>query len=336
MSLSLDELNSATHEYWKDNHLNDIFFTENVLLWLLMSRANGRVPVDGNVVAGVVESGELVDGGTKIRVFLEYGKANVGRYGSTVTISSTKQSIVNAARFDWGGYYASNILDFNDKVQNSGKEALIDLSLTKLRNIEKSIRDQMGENIYSALAGTVGQDAGFSGLADLFSTVTSTKYGDIAEADMALWKANVITTSEAIGYKVLQTIWRTPAIGQSRSAKPNVGITTEVLKDGFERTLQTQQRFAMEKLVNAGFDNVLFKTAPIIADDNQASGVLDALNTRFLNIRTHKDYQFTTPTWEPLAPTTPDKLVANCRWVGQLVCSNRKAHCRHTNLSEPS
>ena len=336
MSLSLTELNAATHEYWQDNTLNDIFFTENVLLWYLMSRANGNIPAPGDQVAGVVEAGEIVDGGTKIRVFLEYGAANSGRYGSTVTISTTKQAIINAARYDWGGYYASNILDFNDQVQNSGKSALIDMSLAKLRNIEKTLRDTMGAGVYAALAGTVGQDAGFSGLTDLFSTTTSAAYGDIAEDDMARWKANVIATAEAISYKALQTVWRTPAIGQSRAAKPNIGITTEVLKDGFERTLQTQQRFAVEKLVRAGFDNVLFKTAPIVADDNQASGVLDALNTRFLKVKTHKDYQFTTPKWTVITPTQPDKLMAESRWVGQLVCSNRKAHCRHTNLTEPS
>jgi hypothetical protein len=136
--------------------------------------------------------------------------------------------------------------------------------------------------------------------------------------------------------KVMQNIWRTASVGQTKSKKPNLGVTTEVLKDGYERVLQVQQRFSDQKLVEAGFDNILHKGAPIVADDNQASGVLDAVNLNYLKIKTHSDYRFTKPMWTPIAPTNPDKMIGETRWAGQLVCSNRQAHCRHTNLTEPA
>jgi hypothetical protein len=205
--------------------------------------------------------------------------------------------------------------------------------LTKLKNIEKTIRDTMGAAIYSSAG---GDNKAFLGLGDLFNTTTSTAYGEIAEDDMAKWKANVITTAEAMSYKVMQSIWRTASVGQTKSKKPNLGVTTEVLKDGYERVLQVQQRFSDQKLVEAGFDNILHKGAPIVADDNQASGVLDAVNLNFLKIKTHGDFKFTKPMWTPITPTKPDNLMAETRWAGQLVCSNRQAHCRHTNLTEPA
>lgn len=45
--------------------------------------------------------------------------------------------------------------------------------------------------------------------------------------------------------------------------------------------------------------------------------------------------QSSAPQWEHDLEQ-PDTLVANVRWIGQLICRNRKAHCRHTNLSEPT
>jgi len=333
MALTLSQIQAATHDYY-DRRLVDIFFTENVLMWKLMGR--------GGMEMNIVKGADTVDGGEKIRVFLEYAEANSGAYGNTTKIPQNKVAIVNAARFRWAGYYASNTIDLDEQVQNTGSEAMIKLVITKLRNIEKSIRNQMGSKIYLYSAEAV-TNKHFMGLGSLFNFSDATtfaddntvEYGSIAENDMSRWQANVIETSEAISFKVMQKIWRTPAIGVAADKKPNLGITTELLKDGYERTLQTQQIFQDQDLVKAGFDNIMHKRAPIVADDNQETGFLDALNLNFLKIKTHSEYNFTEPKWE-YDKEQPDAKTANTRWIGQLVCSNRKAHCRHTNLDEPN
>ena len=321
MGLTLSQIQAATDDY-VDKRMNDIFFTENVLMWKLMGR--------GGMEMNIVKAGDLVDGGEKIRVLLEYAEANSGSYGNTTKIPQNKVDIMNAARFGWAGYYASNTIDLDEQVQNSGAEAYVKLILTKLRNIEKTIRNKMGSEIYAE-----GTAPAFMGLGNLFEDTAGTEYGSISETNMPLWKDNNITTSEAISFKVMQKIWRTPAIGVARSKKPNLGITTELLKDGYERTLQTQQRFQDVDLVKAGFDNIMHKLAPIVADDNQSTHYLDALNLNYLKIKTHGDYNFTKPVWE-YDKEQPDAKTANTRWIGQLVCSNRKAHCRHTGLTEPN
>lgn len=332
MALTLSQIQAATFDYY-ERRLVDIFFTENVLMWKLMGR--------GGMEMNIVKASELIDGGEKIRVFLEYAEANSGAYGNTTKIPQNKKDIVNAARFRWGGYFAANTIDLDEQVQNTGNEAMIKLVITKLRNIEKSIRNQMGSKIYLYAAESAATSKHWLGLGSLFNFSDATTYADdssiayggIAEDDMAQWKANVIETPEAIGFKVMQKIWRTPAIGVAASKKPNLGITTELLKDGYERTLQTQQRFSDQDLVKAGFDNIMHKRGAIVADDNQETGFLDALNLNYLKIKTHQEYNFTEPKWE-YDKEQPDAKTANTRYIGQLICSNRKAHCRHTNLSE--
>lgn len=322
MSLT-DQLAIITEDYIASNKPEDVIFDDNVLLYMLMSGSKFQDTL--------VQPGETVDGGKKIKTFLEYAKSHVGSYGNTTKIPQSKKDILNAALFRWAGYYAANTIDLEEQIQNNGKAALVDLVHAKLGNIHKTIRDQMGTDVYASAA----DPSAFLGLGNLFNTSTSTAYGDVTEADMAEWKANVITDAEAISFKVMQTIRRTAKVGQSKDAKPNIYITTDALKDGFERTLHTQARYSNTNLVNAGFDNVLFGSVPVVADDKQSSGILDALNLRFLKVKTHTKWKFTTPIWE-YSKDQPDTLTANTRWIGQLVCTNRKAHCRHTNLTEPS
>ncbi len=322
MSLT-DQLAIITEDYIASNKPEDVIFDDNVLLYMLMSGSKFQDTL--------IQPGETVDGGKKIKTFLEYAKSHVGSYGNTTKIPQSKKDILNAALFRWAGYYAANTIDLEEQIQNNGKAALVDLVHAKLGNIHKTIRDQMGTDVYASAA----DPSAFLGLGNLFNTSTSTAYGDVTEADMAEWKANVITDAEAISFKVMQTVRRTAKVGQSKTAKPNIYITTDELKDGFERTLQVQSRYSNIPLVNAGFDNVLFGSVPVVADDKQSSGVLDALNLRFLKVKTHTKWKFTTPIWE-YSKDQPDTLTANTRWIGQLVCTNRKAHCRHTNLTEPS
>lgn len=322
MAFELTELQAVTDDY-VDKTPVDVYFKDNVLLYKLLG--------NGNLENNLVQANELVDGGQMIRVYLEYGEGNSGSYGAKTKIEQSKRDIMQAARFRWGGYFASNTIDLDDKVQNSGDAAMISIVQAKMKNIHKTIRKKMGGDIYNASADSIS----FLGLGDLFNTTTSTKYGTIAEDDMGDWKANVITASEAISYAVMQKIRRTASVGQNNNDKPDIYVTTDALLDGYERGLQTQQRFSDVKLVDAGFENVLFKRAPVCADDRQTSGRLDALNLRYLALKAHSDYNFTKPKWE-YSKDEPDTFTANVRFIGQLVCKNRKAHCRHTGLTEPS
>lgn len=322
MALSQTEIQAITNDY-EENGTTDIYFDDNVLLWMLL---NG-----GKFQESMVTSGELADGGEKIRVILEYAKTHAGSYGNTTLIPQSKVAILNAARFRWAGYYASNAIDLKDQIQNSGDAAIVNMVQAKLKNIKMSIRDQMGDEIYDSAADTDS----FLGLGNLFNTAGATTYGNIAENDMDKWAAVSDSTSEAISYKVMQTLRRAAQVGQSKSQKPNLYITTDTLKDGFERTLQTQVRFSNTKMVDAGFDNVLFGGAPVVADDKQTDGYMDALNLNYLKIKTHSDFMFTTPKWE-YDKEQPDTLVANQRWIGQLITSHRAAQARHTGLTEPT
>jgi hypothetical protein len=325
MSL-INQLNATTEYYWLNTEPEDILNKASALLWKLMGNA---VKV-GN---WEVQPHEIVDGGLMIKVPLEYQASNSGAYGATTVINQSKVDIVDAARFRWAGVYGSNTLNLDDLTQNTGDNAIIALTNQYMKSIKKAARVKMAADVISAAAGT----SSINGLGDLFNTTTSTEYGSIDEDEMSDWKANVVTTTEPISYEVMQKVFRQPDMGGFAGMLPDFCCTTQLLVDGYKRSLHPQQRYTNTDMVQAGWNNIMHEGAPIVADAGYSTGVLDALNLNFLSLRSHKDYNFTKPVW--MAKTIlgqPDIITADTRWRGNLVCSNRKMHVRHTNLTEPA
>lgn len=316
MALTLTELQAITDNYIESTD-NDIYFKSNIMLYKLMGGETGR---------------KTIPGGKKIQVVLEYAAANAGAYGNTTKLPLDKKEVFNAAFFPWAAYYAGITIDLEDQRQNSGDLAIVNLVNGKLKNAQKSIRKTMGEDIYKTRA-TTASASGFSGLGDLFQAAdTSVAYGEIAEDDMADWKGVTHASAVTMGFAGMQTIRRLASIDDNSDGKPNLYITTETLKDKFEAALQSNTRYSDVRLVNAGFDNILFGGAPIVTDNKCTAGYVYGMNLNYLDILTHKDYNFTKPVWSsPI--DQPDVKVAFIRWGGNLVCRNRKAHVLATSVS---
>ena len=321
----INQLNATTEYFWLNTEPIDILNKASALLWKLI----GNAIVKDN---WSVKPHEVVDGGLMVKIPLEYQNSNSGGYGAQTVINQSKVDLVDAARFRWAGIYASNTLNLDDLTQNTGDEAIIDLTKIYMNSIIKSARVQMAADILVAAADATR----INGMADLFNTTTSTAYGSITQDAMSDWKANVITTSEAICFEVMQKIWRQPNMGDFAGVLPDFVVTTPTLKDGYERSLHPQQRYQDTRMVEAGWHNIVHKGAPVVADAFMTTGYLYALNLNYLSLRSHKDYNFTTPVW--LAKTVlgqPDVITADTRWRGNLYCSNRKMQVAHTNLTEP-
>jgi len=324
MSL-INQLNATTEYYWLQTEPEDIVNKASALLWKLMGNAVERNNWE-------VQAHEIVDGGLMVKVPLEYQASNSGGYGAATVIDQSKVNIIDAARFPWKGAYASNTLNLDDLTQNTGEAAVISLTKQYMASIKKSIRTCMAADI---IAASVGDK--INGLGDLFTALTSTEYGSIAEDAMADWKTNHIATAEAISYEVMQKIFREPDMGEFAGTLPNFVITTPLLRDGYKRSLHPQQRYTSSDMVKAGWKNIWHEDAPIVGDSYVAAGYLYALNLNYLSLRAHKEFNFTKPVWvDKTVLGQPDLISANTRWRGNLYCSNRKMQVLHSNLSEPA
>lgn len=314
MAFTIDELNALTETYVLGQP-TDIYFRSNALLMKLMA------------------SKRTVPGGKYIDCPLEHGAAHYGVYGNSTLIPTTKTETHNKAYFPWGGYFAAQTVDLTDRVQNNGDAAIVNLVAAKFGNMNKTIKQKMGAGIF--LNDVVNGVQGFAGLAALFNTTTSTAYGNIKESDVALWKANNSSTGTTGNFGGFQAIRQPATVDTTIDGTPDLYLTTIAIRDGFTKSLQAQVRYQDTSLANAGFQNILFDGAAVVADLGQTDNYVDALNTRLLEFVSHSDFDFTTPKWEA-DRTQPDIWTANIRWIGQLCCKHRKAHSRFTAVTAPA
>ncbi len=315
MAFTLDELNALTRTFVLGQP-TDIYFRSNVLLMKLM---NGK---------------RKVNGGTFIDCPLEHGAAHSGVYGNTTIIPTTKTETHNKAQFPWGAYFAAQTVDFKDRLENNGDAAIVNLVSVKFKNMQKTIRRKMGAGLY--LKDVVDGIQGFEGAAALFQAVDgSIPYGGITEDGVSLWQANNSNTATVANFKGMQAIRRPAIVDTNNEGMPDLYVTTQDIKDGYEGSLQAIVRYSDGDLAGKGFSNIMFDGAAVVADLGQTDAVVDGYNTRMLEFVSHSDFDFTTPVWEA-DRTQPDIWTASIRWAGQLCCKHRKAHTRFTAVTAPS
>lgn len=335
-ALNLSEIQAATDYYIQNEQPTDIYFTSNVLLFKLLSVGN------------------TYPGGKKIQFNLEYDSTHNGPYGPKSELPIGKKEIITAGFWEYAAYFATLTMDMDDDLINNGDVAIVNLLRAKLKNAEKSLRKGMAQQIYGQRSAMIS-DADdpnarpFNGLGDLFNVAdnstsvgsTSNEYGEISEDQLSDWKPNVIDSQKEMSFAFMQELRRKASIDNGNEGKPDLYITTQVLQDAFERTLQVQARYSDQKLLDVGFDNILFKGAPLVDDDIledsrfNSKGRVYGLNTGYLDVLTHVKRNFTNPEWKsPIRQ--PDTATANIRWAGNLVCKNRKAHVLATDVVEPS
>ena len=322
----IQELQAVTDDYIYNRTPEDVYFRDHVLIWKLAKK------------------GKSFNGGLKIQTNLEYGKQHTGPYGPKTEFPVQKKEILTAAFFQYGAYFGISAYDMEDQLLNNGDAAMVNIIQTKLKNMQKSIRDTMAIDIWrtreeNIAAATTEDPRPFSGVKDLFSQDVNFAYGEIKPSDLlredgttSMWKTGYSTDAMTMTFQTMQAIRRLAAIGNSDADKPDLYITTEVLKDAYEATIQAQVRYTDKNLADSGFDNILFKGAAITSDERQTAKYIDAYNTKYLDIIHHSERNFTKPEWKAEI-RTPETYTCNTRWMGQLVCTNRLAHARVTNVS---
>lgn len=281
---------------------------------------------------------ERPSGGKKIRIPLAYDLAEGGAYVRADTLSSDDKEIINAAYFGWKHYYANATIFRTDELENSGEYAEVQLVESRISAAQKKITKDLSTDIYGSVSDTAKQLTGFL---LMFNTTTSTKYGNIAEADLVStedgstpWKANLTTTTEGISLAVLRTLASTAKIGNGQENKPNIGVMTETLFNIIKGILQAQQQFVKDdSTVKAGFTNLVFEEMILAADDYCPSGYSMLFNEAHTGFAVHANGFFIKDPWANMAVAGKAAKSMKLFWDGNVITRHRKANAGHSNLS---
>ena len=298
---SFDSLLSTTLANYRDQ-MTDNIFTARPLTNYLMDK--GRI--------------RMLDGGTKIVEPLVYGlNGTVGSYSGYDTISLTAQEGMSAAEYDWKQYAASIAISGIEEAKNNGEAAIINLLEAKIMQAEESMREGFNQMFFADGTGNSGKD--WLGLAAIVDSAGTVGGINRATAGNEFWQSYEEGTAGALTQADMTTAYNTVSVGNDH---PDMVLTTQTLFEKYESLLTPQLRYTDTKTADSGFQNLLFKAAPVVYDVDCQSGVMYFINSKYLTLVGHSGKWFQQT--EFVRPENMDARYALIFCYGNLTCRNAK------------
>lgn len=280
------------------------------------------------------EKGNLrtFDGGVTIREALDYGfNSNVQFISGAEVFGVSSVESATSAEFSIKQMVGTVAINGLEKIQNSGKGKLIDLVASKMKNLDRSMRNLVGTEIHSD--GTTYSSKTVTGfLAMLPTTVTSGTYGGInrATAGNEFWRPQIKTNTAAAA--TIQADMTELYVSCSRGTEhPDLILAGSTTYKLFTNSLQAIQQIVNPKMGEAGFTSLRFMGADVVLEGGALAGTLGHgltathmlfLNTDYVHWRPFEGLNFAPLEPEKRAPTNQDVSVAVMGWAGNLTCSN--------------
>ena len=269
-------------------------------------------------------------GGNEIWEELSFAEnPNGGFYSGYDLLPVAAADVISAANYQIKQYAVPVVISGLEQLQNSGKEALIDLMEARINVAESTMANQLSASIYGDGTGAGGKAV--TGLGAAVPTDgTKGTYGGIDRATWAFWRNQTFdakvngggTLGPATIQSYMNALWSKLIRGSDR---PDMIVMDNQMWATFMASLQPQQRFMDPKSASLGFPTIKFMDADVVLDGG-IGGACPAntaffLNTKYLQWRPHKDRNMV-----PLSPDrrysiNQDSEVAILAWAGNLTCS---------------
>lgn len=298
---NFDSLLATTLANYRDQ-LTDNIFTARPLTFFLMDK--GRI--------------RMLDGGTKIVEPLIYGQnGTVASYSGYDPIALTAQDGITAAEYEWKQYAASIAISGIEEAKNNGEAAILNLLEAKVMQAEESMREGFNQMFFGDGTGNSGKN--WNGLGNLVEASGTVGGINRATAGNEYWRSYEENTAGALTLAQMATAYNSVSVGNDH---PDMVLTTQTLYEKYESLLQPQLRYTDTKTADAGFQNLLFKAAPVTYDTHCTAGVMYFLNSKYLTLVGHSGKWFSQT--EFVRPENLDAKYALIMCYGNLTCRNAK------------
>lgn len=298
---NFDALLSTTLANYRDQ-LTDNVFTARPLTYFLQDK--GRI--------------RMLNGGTKIVEPLIYGtNSTVASYSGYDSLSLTPQSGITAAEYDWKQYAASISISGIEEAKNNGEQEIINLLEAKIMQAEESMREGFNQMFFADGTGNSGKD--WNGLGNIVEASGTVGGINRATSGNEYWRSYEENTATALTLAQMATAYNTVSVGNDH---PDMILTTQTLFEKYEALLVPQLRFTDTKTADAGFQNLLYKAAPVAYDVHCTAGVVYFLNSKYLTLVGHSGKWFAQTQF--VSPEDVDARYALILCYGNLTCRNAK------------
>ena len=308
----------ATTIQSRSGDLADNLTNNNALLKKLKARGNVRPFSGGNVILEEI-------------MYNDTSTNNANSYSGYELINISPDSPISAAQFSITQYADAVTMSGLEMLQNSGKEAIIDLLDGRMQVSEARLLNRIAGDIY--LDGTGNGGKNITGLAAAVADTSTNTYGGIDRSTWNFWKnvvySGVTNGGAAVSAANIQAYMTALAIQLVRgNDKADLIVADNNYYSFYVNSLQAIQRIASADEGAAGFASLKFygggTSADVVLDggigSNATASHMWFLNTKYIFLRPHKDRNFV-PIGGERQAINQDAIVKLIGWAGNLTCS---------------
>lgn len=269
------------------------------------------------------------DGGLTLTYPLEYAEnGTYQRYSGYDKLDISASDVISAVEFPWRQIALNVVASGTELRINSGKERLIKLIASRIKNATKTFKNQFSADVYGdgSLANQI------NGLQALVSDLGTGSVGGIDSTSYPFWKnklqsaaaplqgGGAITVSATTMESLMLPLWLALTRGDD---KPDLIVASNDYYQFYEASQVSIKRYTSADEAQGGFISLKYKSADVIFDGG--SGIPNAhmyfLNTDYFKLVVHKDANLTE--LPDARPINQDASVVPILWMGNLVVTNR-------------
>jgi len=311
----------ATNIQSRTGELADNVTNNNALLRRLKDRGNVKTFSGGNVILQEI-------------MYNDSTTNNTNSYSGYEVLNVSQNSPISSAQFSITQYAAAVSISGLEMIQNSGKEAIIDLLDGRMMVAEAQLANRIGSDIYTDGTGNSGKNITGLGAAVPDAPSTGT-YGGINRANYSFWRSQkfsgVTDGGAAVTASNIQSYMDSLAVQLIRGTdKPDLIVADSNYYRLYLQSMQSIQRVTDggNSTQGAGFASLKYYGAGMASDVVLDGGIGSAatanhmwfLNTKYLMFRPHVDRNFV-PIGGERQAVNQDAIVKLIGWAGNLTSS---------------
>lgn len=310
----------ATTIQSRSGELADNLTNNNAILQRLKAKGNVQPFSGGNVILEEI-------------MYNDPSTNNANSYSGYEVLNIAPDSPISAAQYSITQYADSVTMSGLEMLQNSSKEAIIDLLDGRMQVSEARLLNRISGDLY--LDGTGNGGKNITGLAAAVpDDPTTGTYGGINRAVWSFWQSKkfggVANGGAAVDATNIQKYMTALAIQLVRGTdKADLIVADNNYYSLYVNSLQAIQRITSEESGAAGFASLKFYGGGTSADVVLGGGVgseatanhMWFLNTNYIKLRPHKERNFV-PIGGERQAINQDAIVKLFGWAGNLTTSN--------------
>ena len=257
---------------------------------------------------------------------------NTSSYSGFETLNISPNSPISAAQYSIAQYASAVTISGLEMLQNSGKEAIIDLLEGRIKVAEAQLANRINLDLYGNGTGNGGKN--LTGLAAAVADAPSSgTYGGINRATWSFWQnqafSGVTNGGAAVSAANIQSYMTQLAIKLVRGTdKADLIVADNNYYNLYVNSLQAIQRVTDPEMAGSGFASLKFYGGGTSADVVLGGGIgaqepanhMYFLNTDYIFFRPHKDRNFV-PIGGERQSVNQDAIVKLIGWAGNLTTS---------------